>query len=437
MGDCLLGKIDFNDPCLGVKGLPPAGTYPPPDGRGNGRGLVAPVRTEGRVAPQDKPVFRPQTIGRCMAEVEPSEIHWLMPNKIPQARLTVLVGDGGVGKSFLSLAIAATLSRGADWPGQPGSGGEPGTTVLMSAEDDASDTIRVRLDAAGADCSRIHIIEGVQRSERGEPAYFSILDDLAALEAKIEEVGARLCIVDPVGAYLLGVDSHRDSSVRTALGPLAGLASRTRCAILSILHINKDRTAPKASDRVCGSVAFSNAARMGWFVGIDPEDESRRVFVPFKHNIIERPEGLAFQLIDGAVHWLPGTVALDAEAMLASGNENRTERSEAAEWLTETLARGPLPVAEIRRAAEADCHSWRTIERVKKSLNVRSRREGYGSTGRFVWELSEVAVNEPIDRQPDSGGQCDNSPETAVFPIDRQVRELAVNERDDRRDTPF
>lgn len=340
----------------------------------------------GKVA-QEEPLFRPHTIGRCMHDVEPCSIHWLWPDRIPQARLTVFAGDGGVGKSFLSLAIAATLSRGAGWPDQPDSKPEPGTTVLLNAEDDPNDTLRVRLDACGADCRRIHIVEAVQRCDKGEFEYFSLLDDLRALEDKIEATGARLCLIDPLGAYLTVVDSHKDSSVRIALGPLAGLASRTGCAVVAIMHINKARGISKISDRVCGSVAFTNAARMAWFIGVDPEDEHRRLMLPYKFNIIERPTGLAFRIEDGRVLWEPGPVTIDADSILKDDCEDRTERKAAQEWLEDYLLAGSVKTAEIQRAARANCHSWPTVRRAKDSLRLKVHRHGFGKDGHYTWEL--------------------------------------------------
>ena len=365
-----------------------------------------------------------------MDEIAPCKIEWLWPGKIPQGRLTVLCGDGGVGKSFASLAVAATLSRGAPWPDQPGDKQERGTTLLVNAEDHPGDTLRVRLDACEADCRYIHIIDGVQRSENAEQQYFNLLDDIGALEDKIKAVGATLCVVDPIGAFLAGVDSHKDAAVRAVLGPLAGLASRTNCAILAVLPINKG-SATKVSHRVCGSVAFTNAARMAWFVCVDPDNEHRRLMLPFKHNIIQKPSGIGFEIVDGGVRWFPEPVALDADVVLAMDGESRSERAEAEEWLEGLLARGPLSGKEIQAAAVADCHHWRTVERAKKALKITSTRTGFGAGGVFTWELpadrQEVAVNEPHRPPTAFGGQCDNGPETAISPIDRQSQLVAVN----------
>ena len=82
---------------------------------------------------------------------------------------------------------------------------------------------------------------------------------------------------------------------------------------------------------------------------------------------------------------------IDADSLLASDGPSRTELAEAEEWLASLLARGTMPVAEIKQSAEAEGHSWRTALRAKKCLCVRSDRQGYGKGGRFVWSLPDAA----------------------------------------------
>ncbi|MFO8013675.1 MAG: AAA family ATPase [Phycisphaerae bacterium] len=97
----------------------------------------------------------------CMADVEPEEVRWLWPERIALGKPTILVGDPGLGKSFITLDLAARVTTGAAWPdGAPG--GEPGGGVILSAEDGLADTIRPRLDAAGADVTRITALQAVQ-----------------------------------------------------------------------------------------------------------------------------------------------------------------------------------------------------------------------------------------------------------------------------------
>ncbi len=95
----------------------------------------------------------------CMADVAPVAVDWLWPGRIPAGRMTLLVGRPGEGKSFVTCDWAARISRGSPWP--DGALCKMGSVILMSAEDDPGDTIRPRLDAAGADCSRIYLLRAV------------------------------------------------------------------------------------------------------------------------------------------------------------------------------------------------------------------------------------------------------------------------------------
>jgi hypothetical protein len=86
-------------------------------------------------------------------EVKPEHITWLWRERIPFGKVTLLDGDPGQGKSTIGLDIAARLSRGRAMPGE--SSAEPAAgAVIISFEDGAADTIRPRLEAAGADLSR-------------------------------------------------------------------------------------------------------------------------------------------------------------------------------------------------------------------------------------------------------------------------------------------
>ncbi|MCH8851720.1 MAG: AAA family ATPase, partial [Planctomycetes bacterium] len=283
----------------------------------------------------------------------------------------------------------AALSRGAGWPDQPGSGGEPCVSCLLSAEDNSADTIVPRLIACEADRGRIDIIDGVQRTEGEEWEHFNLLDDVRALERRIEGVGAKMCCVDPIAAFLGGTDSHKDASVRQALGPLAAMAERTGCAIVAVMHTNKSRGLRKVSDKVCGSVAFTNAARMAWFIVEDPDDEHRRLMLPYKYNIIERPDGMAFKIEDGAVRWL-GPVDTRAEDVLTAGeaDSSSTKAADASAWLEDYLAVGAVKAKDVEKAAKVEGISYITLRRAKDSLGVKSSCPG----GVWHWELDRVEV---------------------------------------------
>ena len=99
---------------------------------------------------------------RCMADVEPEKIEWLWPGRIAIGKQTLIGGEPGLGKSQITTALAATVTNGGAWPCDEGKA-PLGSVIILSAEDDAGDTIRPRLDAAGADVTRVHQISAVRR----------------------------------------------------------------------------------------------------------------------------------------------------------------------------------------------------------------------------------------------------------------------------------
>ena len=117
----------------------------------------------------------------CMDSVVMEPIEWLWPGRIAIGKVTVLAGDGGLGKSTVLFDLAARLSRGDHWPVSP-ERAPVRSSVILSSEDDAADTIKPRLAAAGADMTKIHVVDMV-RDRRGGRRMFSLQADLDALEA--------------------------------------------------------------------------------------------------------------------------------------------------------------------------------------------------------------------------------------------------------------
>jgi hypothetical protein len=85
----------------------------------------------------------------CMADVEPESIDWLWPGRVARGKITMIAGDPGLGKSTVTLDMAARVSTGRPWPDAPDVSTPVGSVILLSAEDGLADTIRPRLDAAG------------------------------------------------------------------------------------------------------------------------------------------------------------------------------------------------------------------------------------------------------------------------------------------------
>jgi len=144
--------------------------------------------------------WKPGPIIVCLSEVKSEAVNWLWPHYIPGGKLTLLIGDPGLGKSFLTLDLASRVSAGTSWP--DGTTGVHGNVVLLTAEDGLGDTVRPRLDVAGADTSRVFAITGVRRKENAITDLVQLGQDLQPCGIVLKETQARLVIIDPLSAYL-------------------------------------------------------------------------------------------------------------------------------------------------------------------------------------------------------------------------------------------
>jgi hypothetical protein len=269
---------------------------------------------------------------------------------------------------------------------------EPAGVVILSAEDGLADTIKPRLDAAGADLTRIVALCGVSDRPGELPALPS---DLGVLEATIVGHDAALVIVDPLMAYLdPSVNSWRDQDVRRALGPLMTVAERTGCAIVGVRHLNKS-AGTHAVYRGGGSIGLVGAARVALLVAPDPDDERRRVLATVKNNLSLEPSALAFRLVPdeasgvARVEWL-GPSAHRPASLLAQPEtlEDRSAIDEAIGVLQQILVDGPLPATEAKREARIAGISASTLQRAKKAAGIETRRVGgLGGDGSWEWQL--------------------------------------------------
>jgi putative DNA primase/helicase len=336
-------------------------------------------------------VAGPELIARCAADVKPEPVKWLWASRVALGKLTLIAGEAGLGKSQLSIAMAASITTGGEWP--CGEGRAPlGSVVILSAEDGAADTVVPRLIAAGADRERVHLVSAVRSEDGTGRRAFNLQADLDPLERKISEIGdVKLVIFDPISSYLgPKVDSHVNAAVRAVLEPVSELAARLGIAIVAITHPPKG-TGTTAINRFIGSIAFVAAARAAFMVTPDPEDKIRRLFLPVKNNLAPLGKGLAFRLeqrlvadgiVGSSVAWETETVTISADEALSATDAARdgvaSPRAEAIEYLRDKLSAGPVLVKEVDEHARALGIAPRTLVRARKALGVRAVKDGFG-----------------------------------------------------------
>lgn len=351
--------------------------------------------------------------GGRLADVEPEDVRWLWPGRIPFGKLTVLDGDPGLGKSLLTLDLAARLSRGTDLP--DGTPLEAGTSVILTAEDGLADTVRPRLDAMRADALNVYGFTAALLNGNGA-APITLPDHLELLRRKVKELGARFVVIDPLMAYLSSdVNSRVDHDVRRVLSPVAEFAEDTGAAILVVRHLNK-ATGGSAVYRGGGSIGIIGAARSGLLVAADPDDETARVLAVVKSNLCKQAPSLKFTVESAGtaafIKW-GGESAHTANALVALGvtGEERDALTEAKDFLLtelrdkdgKDLAR---PATEMQMRARKAGIAEITLRRARIALRVRCTRTGFGSAGEWSWSLpSDIGAQETPKMVTKNGDQ--------------------------------
>lgn len=215
--------------------------------------------------------------------------------------------------------------------------------VKPTAEDGLADTIRPRLDAAGGIAARVHAVTGIPTVTGDGTRYERpiTLADLTAIAETVARVHARLLFIDVLMAYLpTKVDSHRDQDVRSIL---AQLGERTGCTVLLLRHLNKTGTGA-AVYRGGGSIGIIGAARAGYVVAPDPDDDTQRVLACTKNNLAPIPPSLTYRLESAPGSHVARVVwgaesQHSATALLSTHNDATEDGDDIRGWLHTYLAR--------------------------------------------------------------------------------------------------
>ena len=345
---------------------------------------------------------------RTFADTQAEDIEWLWPRRIACGKITVLIADGGVGKSLLTSRIAAGVIRG-----DLGSNALPGRVLLVNPEDGASDTTRPRLEAQGADLALVDRLDDAAGESLVLPG------DLQRLRDAVLERRYRLVVLDPIAACLSPrVTFALDASIRSALMPIARLADESRSVFLLVHHLN-GRLNASAYRRMLGGTALANIARAVFAVGIHPEDRGdpngRRVLAFVKGNLAGRDASSIECRLDATGKLEFGAIVpITADEMLterrARGSSHTSpRRDDAVSFLLDELANGAVDSSELEARARDHGISLRTLDRARGVIGVVAEHDGRG------WSSRIAGAGEPsslADAQGEPTASARHEPQT-------------------------
>ena len=319
-----------------------------------------------------------------MEQVEIEKIDWLLYPFIPFGKVTIVQGDPGEGKTTMVLQIIAKMTKGeAVLPSDSDESAlkektmalEPVNVIYQTAEDGLGDTIKPRLLSAGADCSRVMVIDDNDQA-------LTMMD--ARLEEAIIRTKARLVVLDPIQGFLgTDVDMHRANEIRPLMKRVAMLAEKYHCAIILIGHMNKNSNG-KSSYRGLGSIDFQAAARSVLIVGRIKDEPEIRVVCHVKSSLAPEGKSIAFRLDkDTGFEWI-GEYDISADDLL-SGDKRGQKIHAAKEFLQEVLTSGSVAQTKVAEEAESRGIKKKTLWNAKKELEIESVKIG----NQWFWMLPE------------------------------------------------
>lgn len=332
-------------------------------------------------------------------DVEAKPLEWLWHNRFPAKMVNVLAGEAGVGKSYLSLYMATQLTTGGDWPDCENMI-EPGTVLLFTDEESLEYAVKPRLEAHGADCSKVLAFDCIQTGDDEESQESFALDTaIKELEDLLETIpDCRLIIFDPINSYLGEIKENSNKEVRQGLTKLSRIADKWDVTILCITHLNK-KWDISTMHRVMGSTAFTSVARAVWCVRFDEVDEERdeeppRLFAHVKSNFCNRPTALRYHIVDNKVQFLEGQERINIDSLIQkakkTGGKKASKKEAITAWLKERIGDEPVLADELKAEARGRGFNWRYVQYISNDLGIhKEKSEAHGNKSVWMKETDE------------------------------------------------
>lgn len=310
------------------------------------------------------------------SRLKSEEVKWLWYPYIPYGKITLLQGDPGDGKSTFMINLASIITKASKLPDGTKLK-EPEKVIYQCAEDNVSDTIKPRLEAAGADCDRVAYIDDSEDA--------LTLADIR-IEQNIKAFGAKLLILDPVQAFIpVDMDMQNAVKMRSVMGKLAKIAQRTDCAIVLIGHMNKGNSGKKLY-RGLGSIDIAAIARSVLMISRDENDSELRYMYPVKSSLAPEGDAISF-LLDkkNGFKWIGKCKLPDEDEKQVVYDSGKSKRAKAAELLRMLLAYNDVPSAIVMSKMSEYGIGERTVRLAYSEIGATA----YRKDNKWFWTIKQ------------------------------------------------
>jgi RecA-family ATPase len=241
---------------------------------------------------------------------------WLVPERIPTRNVTLLGGEGAIGKSLLLMQLSGAVVLGKDWIGTLP---DIGPVLYMSCEED-DDEVRRRMEAVAQHLGSTRI-EMVERGLRflsfagldailAQPDRAGVMRPTPVLERLRRdaiEMRPKLIVLDTVADIFAGKENDR-AQTRQFITMLRGLAIESNSAVVVAAHPSLEGI--RSDTGLSGSTGWHNSVRARMYFKAAPgNDPALRVLECRKNNYGPVSESIVLR-------WREGVYVIERKATL-------------------------------------------------------------------------------------------------------------------------
>lgn len=346
-------------------------------------------RLDAKVTTDDMNGYR--FLSKPIAEIDEEEIDWIWYPYLARGEVTIIEGDPGIGKSYVTQAISAAICDRKRLPSDRWVKRAHGPVAYFDIENRSSTVTKPRMNDMGLSPEGAKLF-----FQEEEPFTIDETEKFQEVLDAIDKLKPVMVVFDTLNTYIGVADTYKSSESQQAFNNFRLIASRFNCSVVVLRHLTKS-SKDNALYRGQGSIAFAGVARIVITVGYHPEDENTRVMAVTKLNLARKPDALTFKLeaLDDTMKRKDRTrivwgefVKLTSEQILVTkpnGEHPKTEKAE--DFLIDMLDDGPVPKEQIERAAEKRGITKTTLNRAAEVLNIVRKTKGFGQSRVSLWEL--------------------------------------------------
>lgn len=324
------------------------------------------------------------------ADIEERTPEFLIPDYVPKGTITLIAGDGGVGKSSVWCAIAAAISNGkppfllseSEFPAEFWKA-EPQKIFVFSGEDSMEYVLKERLRKNGA------VQENIFTIPISNSRYKDIKFDSDYLLKLVELHRPTLVIFDPIQSFVPGNGFHMGdrNAMRQVMQPMIGMGEKFGTTFIVVCHTNK-RSGVFGRQRLADSADIWDIARSVLMIGRTSE-KGILYLSNEKSNYGKLAETVLFSLEDLRPIFRGYTPKRDEDFVFENDSKRAAPaKDEAIAYIRDTLrTKGQIPTKELEEVAAAQGISKSALRRGKDELKAAGELR-YSKNSEGYWQVS-------------------------------------------------